>query len=386
MIKITYGECKRVYEAYFGKKMPDDLPYSYAAQKVLNEVGARKFRELLAKVRKVVNNPSGEYFVDYDEKTGLWCVFHTDKKTGFAHATLCSKEEAEGIAEIMNKKHNNPAKTVAQQKLFAIALGIKKGQIARSYSAEAAKMADRMSVRKLEEFARTRFNPLQQNILPEIAALAMTGFGIGLGYKSAGALWNKVSKKNPVGFQGRCAKCGSILIKVHELKTANYEKFDRYMEYTCKECKHFGVFYFKVVRQTNPGEAYHVDRAAMFEGFARNSGVKALSRRSKAIAESERHNAKMSKDLGMTNPVSHKVHPKAFEMRDMYKGDVKAGHTEAADYWRGGAAALFTDGNPVVCARVCRRCKEFYIPRYEKDSLCRKCMKKFQANGKHRRK
>jgi DNA-directed RNA polymerase subunit RPC12/RpoP len=201
-------------------------------------------------------NPSGEYFVDYDEKTGLWCVFHTDKKTGFAHATLCSKEEAEVIAEKMNKKHNNPAKTVAQQKLFAIALGIKKGQIARSYSAEAAKMADRMSVRKLEEFASTRFeNPthrcskcgkpfkpmylydevcytcrtkgskLQKNILPELATLALTGFGIGLGYKTAGAAWDKVAgkKKNPVL---RCPNCSSS--SLHKDPVSKL--------YTCQEC------------------------------------------------------------------------------------------------------------------------------------------------------
>ena len=292
---------------------------------------------------------------------------------------------------------DNPAKTVAQQKLFAIALGIKKGQIARSYSPEAAKMADRMSVRKLEEFARTRFeNPLQQNLLPEIGALALTGFGIGLGYKSAGALWNKVSKrkknpqaddkpdpkgqtcpkcgkvyhdykwggcgkcscgyyfhpewygksKNPVQFQGRCAKCGSWLIRLSQLKTAKNKKFDRYVEYRCIECGHLGVFYFKVVKQTNPGEAYHNDRAAMFEGFARTAGIKQLERKGKMLAENERHNAKMSKDLGIMNPISKKVHPKAFELRDMYRGDVKAGHTEAAYYWRGGAAALFTDGNP----------------------------------------
>lgn len=42
-----------------------------------------------------------------------------------------------------------------------------------------------------------------------------------------------------------------------------------------------------------------------------------------------------------------KVHPMAYEMRDRYKGDVKAGHSDAAEYWRGQAAALFTDANPI---------------------------------------
>ena len=132
---------------------------------------------------------------------------YLDPKTGNFYHREC------GIAAM--KMSKNPAKTVAQQKLFAIALGIKKGQIARSYSAEAAKMADRMSVRKLEEFARTRFNPLQQNILPELATLALTGFGIGIGYKTAGAAWDKVAgKKNPQvddkpDPKGQtCPKCG----------------------------------------------------------------------------------------------------------------------------------------------------------------------------------
>ena len=265
---------------------------------------------------------------------------YLDPKTGDFYHREC------GIAAM--KMSKNPAISPAQQKLFAIALGIKKGQIVRSYSPEAAKMADRMSVRKLEEFARTRFNPLQQNLLPEIATLALTGFGIGLGYKSAGALWNKVSKKksnpqvddkpDPKGqtcpkcgkvyhdykwggcgqcscgyyfhpewygkvrnpkHNGKCAQCGSSSITLYNFGNVSLKSspFDGFVRYTCKSCRHKGEFLYKLVKKTNP--------------------------------------------------VSKRVHPGAFKMRAMYKGDVKAGHAEAAEYWKGGAAALFTEGNPI---------------------------------------
>lgn len=44
------------------------------------------------------------------------------------------------------------------------------------------------------------------------------------------------------------------------------------------------------------------------------------------------------------NPGENRCVPElAFEMRDRYRGDMEEGH-DAADYWRGQAAALFTDG------------------------------------------
>lgn len=49
----------------------------------------------------------------------------------------------------------NPATSDKQRRLFAIALGIKRGQIPKSYSPEAAQMAKRMSERKLKEFAES---------------------------------------------------------------------------------------------------------------------------------------------------------------------------------------------------------------------------------------
>jgi len=108
----------------------------------------------------------------------------------------------------------------------------------------------------------------------------------------------------------------------------------------------------------------------------------------------------------------------AKDMRARYQEDLKAGHTDAAEYWRGQASAYFT-GNPgveVLCAwcnkpfhsiktsvmrngklfhkecytammklrtsregahKFCRRCKRAFKPRYEKDTLCNDCMKNF---------
>jgi hypothetical protein len=47
----------------------------------------------------------GEYFVDYDENSSSWCVFHTDIKTGFAYGSYSTKEEAEkNVAERNNRR------------------------------------------------------------------------------------------------------------------------------------------------------------------------------------------------------------------------------------------------------------------------------------------
>ncbi len=52
------------------------------------------------------------------------------------------------------------------------------------------------------------------------------------------------------------------------------------------------------------------------------------------------------------NPLTS-VHPEALESLKRYKDDLKAGHTSAAEYWRGQAGAYFT-ANPTMTA------KEFY--------------------------
>ena len=46
-----------------------------------------------------------------------------------------------------------PAESEKQRRLMAIALRIKKGETPRSYSREAAAIADDMSLEQLEEFA-----------------------------------------------------------------------------------------------------------------------------------------------------------------------------------------------------------------------------------------
>jgi len=51
-----------------------------------------------------------------------------------------------------------PARSEAQRRLAAIALSIKRGETPRSYSQEAAHMADSMTEAQLEKFARTSKN------------------------------------------------------------------------------------------------------------------------------------------------------------------------------------------------------------------------------------
>ena len=46
-----------------------------------------------------------------------------------------------------------PSKTEKQRKLFAIALGIKKGKIPCNYSKEACKIANELSTKQIREFA-----------------------------------------------------------------------------------------------------------------------------------------------------------------------------------------------------------------------------------------
>lgn len=52
--------------------------------------------------------PIGEYYADYDEETGLWCVFNTDdvgdKKAGFAFASCSGKSQAEENAKQRNEQ------------------------------------------------------------------------------------------------------------------------------------------------------------------------------------------------------------------------------------------------------------------------------------------
>ena len=49
-----------------------------------------------------------------------------------------------------------PAVSESQRKLAGIALSIKRGKTSRSYSKEAAKMADSMTEEQLGDYARTR--------------------------------------------------------------------------------------------------------------------------------------------------------------------------------------------------------------------------------------
>jgi len=49
-----------------------------------------------------------------------------------------------------------PAKTEAQRRIFCVALSIKRGLTPKSYSAEAAKMAEEMSEETLKEYCGSK--------------------------------------------------------------------------------------------------------------------------------------------------------------------------------------------------------------------------------------
>jgi hypothetical protein len=54
----------------------------------------------------------------------------------------------------------------------------------------------------------------------------------------------------------------------------------------------------------------------------------------------------VEKIVGRKNNPMINVHPLAIEARKRYRDDLKAGHTDATEYWRGQAGAFFT-GNPL---------------------------------------
>lgn len=45
----------------------------------------------------------GEYYADYDEDSKMWCVFHTDKKAGYAYSSWASRYNAEQDARERNE-------------------------------------------------------------------------------------------------------------------------------------------------------------------------------------------------------------------------------------------------------------------------------------------
>jgi len=52
-----------------------------------------------------------------------------------------------------------PAKSEKQRRFFGIVLAIKRGDIPKSYSPEAARIAKKLSVSKIREFAVKTVNP-----------------------------------------------------------------------------------------------------------------------------------------------------------------------------------------------------------------------------------
>lgn len=44
----------------------------------------------------------GSYYADYDEGTAMWCVFHTDIRSGFAYSSHATEKDAKDAADHRN--------------------------------------------------------------------------------------------------------------------------------------------------------------------------------------------------------------------------------------------------------------------------------------------
>lgn len=78
-----------------------------------------------------------------------------------------------------------------------------------------------------------------------------------------------------------------------------------------------------------------------------------------------------------------RVHPMAYEMRDRYRGDVKAGHSDAAEYWRGQVAALFTDNPEGPLERIVGESKWWKESLLKQENELRKMYIRGHIEGKY---
>lgn len=59
-----------------------------------------------------MNSNLGCYYADYDEETAMWCVFHSDLKSGHAYSSWADEQSAEADAADRNQtqKYNSENK------------------------------------------------------------------------------------------------------------------------------------------------------------------------------------------------------------------------------------------------------------------------------------
>lgn len=102
------------FKAYHDKELTKELSQDeYDA--ISDKEAIRMDDEILSKINQETNygepqdlvkiaEEQGEYYVDYDDDTGTWCIFHTDKKPGHAYKSFMDKGEAERRCKEMNNK------------------------------------------------------------------------------------------------------------------------------------------------------------------------------------------------------------------------------------------------------------------------------------------
>lgn len=49
---LTLAQCRKLYERHFGRDLPPDLPYCYAAEKVRIAVGDEEFSRMVDDIRQ----------------------------------------------------------------------------------------------------------------------------------------------------------------------------------------------------------------------------------------------------------------------------------------------------------------------------------------------
>ena len=67
-------------------------------------LGNKKGLEMVKNKTKAIGE--GEYYAEYDEDSGMWCVFHTDLRSGFAYASFSCQDEAEAEADRRQKNQD----------------------------------------------------------------------------------------------------------------------------------------------------------------------------------------------------------------------------------------------------------------------------------------
>lgn len=66
------------------------------------------------RTRAIQEDKRGEFYAEYDDAYGEWCVFGTE--SGFCYETAYDERQAEEMAEEMNRKYSKTAIGIVRSK------------------------------------------------------------------------------------------------------------------------------------------------------------------------------------------------------------------------------------------------------------------------------